>query len=133
MPSITTSAFLAIALASTQPAEWVPLRWQAANGPRDVEFLQPSVKMAAGILSVSVRRDRAVVIKQDPTIAPETNPWTAMDLQVNCAQVKWRVIATQAVDASGQLAGSQSGASEWLPIEPSTMAAAVRARLCPSA
>lgn len=35
MPSIVTSAFLAIALASVPTPDWVPLRWQAANGPRE--------------------------------------------------------------------------------------------------
>lgn len=133
MPAIVASAFLAIALASVPTPDWVPLRWQAANGPRDVEFLQSSVKVVSGVLSVSVRRDRAVVLKQDPTIAPETDPWTAMNLQVNCEHAQWRFIFASAVDASGKLTGSVTGGKEWLPIEPATLAAAVRARLCPSA
>jgi hypothetical protein len=133
MPSIATSTLLAITLVSVHANEWVPLRWQAATGPRDVEYLQPSVKVVAGIVSVSVRRDRAVTLKQDPTIAPESNPWTAMDLQVNCPQAKWRVMSAQAVDAGGQVVMSQSGDREWRVVEPGTLAAAVRTRLCPSA
>lgn len=132
MPPMTTTALLALVMATVQPTDWVALRWQAANGPRDIEFHQPSVKMAARILSVSVRRERATVLKQDPTIAPETNPWTAMDLQVNCTEGTWRMTLAQAVDANGKLAGVRAD-ERWQPIQPASVAAAVRMRLCPSA
>lgn len=128
----SSAALLAIMFMGAPIVDWIPLRWQASNGPRDVEFSQPSVKVVAGILSVLVRRDRTVLLKQDPTIAPETNPWTSMDLQVDCAQVKWRVVMAKAVDESGRLVGSQSGGG-WMPVQTGTLAAAVRARLCPSA
>jgi hypothetical protein len=125
-------AVLGVILTTTANADWLPLRWQARNGPRDVEYSQPSVKVVAGVLSVSVRRDRAVLLKQDPTIAPETHPWTSMELQVDCPRLKWRVVNATALDASGKMAGYQSGGG-WMAVQAGTMAEAVRARLCPTA
>ncbi len=125
-------ALFTLILTSIPSADWLPLRWQASNGPRDVEYSQPSVKVVAGVLSVSVRRDRVVLLRQDPTIAPETHPWTSMDLQVDCPRLKWRVVNATAHDASGKLAGYQSGGG-WMTVEKGTLEAAVRARLCPTA
>ena len=132
MSSIVTNISIAMALSTIAPAEWVPFRWQAPNGPRDIEYLQSSVKVESGVMSVSVRRERALALKQDPSIAPETNPWTAMDLQVRCEQAQWRLVTATAVNDSGRVVSTQSSAS-WLPIEPATLAGALRTRLCPSA
>lgn len=133
MPSPVASAALAFALATVQAPDWISLRWQAANGPRDIEYLTTSVKLDAGILSVSVRRDRAIALRQDPTIAPETNPWTSMDLQVHCADATWRVVTTTAVNAEGKFARGHAGGATWISIESASMASAIRERLCPKA
>jgi hypothetical protein len=115
-------------------ADWIALRWQAANGPRDVEFLRSSIRTDGGIVSVSLRRNRQVVFAQDPSIAPETNPWTSMEVKLDCVQRRWRQAWYVATDASGEVAG-EGGSSEasWLPIQPQTLPEALRTRLCPSA
>jgi hypothetical protein len=133
MTFIATLSLLAISLTGTTSPDWVPLRWKAFNGPRDIEFSQPSVRLVAGVLSVSVRRDRAVLLKQDPTIAPETNPWTTMDLQINCVEATWRVVLAKATDASGKFVGSQASGSRWMAVDAGTMASALRTHLCPAA
>lgn len=133
MTSLPHFALLALALGAVPEPDWLPLRWQAANGPRDVTYLQPSAKVAGGVLSVTVRRDRALLLKQDPTIAPETNPWTGMELQVQCTENRWRVVHATSTDATGKFVGSVDDGKEWLPIEPASLANAVRTRLCPAA
>jgi len=52
---------LALTVAGHADSTWAPLRWQAANGPRDAEYLVSSVAVSEGVLSVLVRRDRALL------------------------------------------------------------------------
>jgi hypothetical protein len=87
-----------------------------------------------GIVSVSLRRDRQTLIAQDPSIAPEPNPWTSMDVKLDCVQRRWRQVRYVATNASGEVAVRGRGGEEsWLPIQLQTLPEALRARLCPSA
>ena len=113
--------------------DWLPLRWQATNGPRDVDFMVSSVKVTEGILSVAVRRSREVALKQDPTIAPETNPWTWQELQVDCTQPRWRVQTSVSLGKDGRMKNGYGGDGTWLPLESPSLAEALRKRLCPAA
>lgn len=120
------------ALGSHGP-DWLPLRWQASNGPRDVDYMVSSVKLSEGILSVAVRRSRELALKQDPTIAPETNPWTWQELRVDCTQPRWRVETSVSLGKDGRVKGGYGGDGTWLPLESPSLADALRKRLCPAA
>ena len=113
-------------------ADWRPFRWQGHNGPRDIEFDRVSIARKDSIVSVKIRRDRATTLRQDPTIAPETHPWTGMLLELDCVHRRWRPTRTVAVNSSGRETGMGTS-SRWIAIEPLTLAEAMRERLCPTA
>lgn len=130
MVSAITLATLAI---GGPGPDWLPLRWQAPNGPRDVDYMVSSLKVSEGVLSVAVRRSRELALKQDPTIAPETTPWTWQELRVDCGQPRWRVERSVSLGKDGRVMGSYGGDGTWLPLESPSLADALRKRLCPAA
>lgn len=112
--------------------DWVRFRWLAHDGtPRDLEFLRSGVVVERGLVRLELRRDRAIVLTQDPTIAPETTPWTWAEVRLDCRDRRWQMTRSGAVDSEGKV--TLSGASSvWLGIERGTLAEALRERFCPA-
>ena len=131
MHALTALAIATLAIGGPGP-DWLPLRWQATNGPRDVDFMVSSVKVTEGILSVAVRRSREVALKQDPSIAPETNPWTWQELKIDCTQPRWVVQTSVSLGKDGRVMSSYGGNGAWIPMESPSLAEALRKRLCPT-
>lgn len=132
MNMLTAITLATLAIGGPGP-DWLPLRWQAPNGPRDVDYMVSSLKVSEGVLSVAVRRSRELALKQDPTIAPETNPWTWQELQVDCSRPRWRVKASVSLGKDGREKSGYGGDPTWIPLESPSLADALRKRLCPAA
>jgi hypothetical protein len=131
MRNIMLLLLLAAATGSLTAQDWRPFRWLAANGPRDLEFLPDSVRSDSGVVTVLVRRERATTLAQDPTIAPETNPWTRARVMIDCREGRWMMAEQVKVDGSGRWAGAGSSRI-WIPLEANTLAAALKERFCPA-
>jgi hypothetical protein len=113
--------------------EWVPFQWHAVQGPRDLEFSRASVAHDRGMVSITVRRERATALAQDSTIAPESNPWTMASVRIDCVGRKWQQLSYTAADAAGKVVGQgNSSDAIWLPIHQRTLAEALQQRFCPS-
>jgi hypothetical protein len=112
--------------------EWIPFRWIAHDGtPRDLEYLRSAVVIERGFVRVELRRNRETLLAQDPSIAPETMPWTWAAVRLECAERRWQMTRSGAVDAEGHV--NLSGASnKWMPIERATLPAALHERFCPT-
>ena len=131
------SCFIAIVAVSGPPVlqaqdGWVALHWEGANGPRDVEYSRSSIKLVGDTLSVSLRRNRATALRQDLTIAPESNPWTTMDVMINCARNTWRLKRFASTDSTGALA-TVGNFGKWVGIDENTLVAVLKLRFCPIA
>jgi hypothetical protein len=114
----------------TAQSDWVSLRWESANGPRDIEYSRSSVKIVGDSVLISIRRDRATALRQDTTIAPESNPWTTMDMLIDCGHNVWRPKWFASVDSTGAPA-TEGNFSRWVPIEAKTLSAVIKLRFCP--
>lgn len=113
--------------------DWVRFRWTAHDGtPRDLEFLRSAIVSEQGMVRIELRRERATVLAQDPTIAPETTPWTWAEVRLDCPERRWQMSRSGARDSEGRI--TLSGASRaWLTIQRATLAEALRERFCPAA
>ena len=111
-------------------SDWVPLRWESASGPRDVEYSRSSIKVDGDSVLISIRRDRATALRQDTTIAPESNPWTTMDMLIDCGHNAWRPKRFASTDSTGALA-TVGNFGRWVPIEAKTLSAVIKLQFCP--
>ena len=112
--------------------DWAPFRWQAPDGgQRDLEFLRGGVIRERGEVTVPLRRDRATTLRQDPTIAPETNPWTEALIRLDCPGRRWMLAEHRSTDPEGK-PSTVGNSSQWIPVQRGTLADALRDRFCPS-